>query len=166
MYLDESTNNNQTKMKLTSEDRNDNNDVIVGKHRHHRANLVVPIHIITGVNRDDSSHSLSHHRSHCNHQQKEINSMKINKNNNSRMRTKSVVDVLVAGDMLRVLMIVMFSLTIVTRPFMLVTAAAIPSSSLSSSSSNGLNVVKLPSLYWNVNNRLFSDVDQVCCHNF
>ena len=30
-----------------------------------------------------------------------------------------------------------------------------------SNPANGLNVVKLPALYWNVNNRLFSDSNQV-----
>lgn len=98
---------------------------------------------------------ISHHRKL--HQQQQINSnnIKMNIRNGGYVNNMPLPIVVV-------FLIVLFGFKISNNPVSALPMLPSLSSNANTNTNHGLNVVKLPSLYWNVNNRLFSDSNQVC----
>lgn len=87
---------------------------------------------------------------HCCHSNSKSNS-KSNTKNSMRSTMK------LSDSLVHIFVLVVFVALFSSSSSIVVVVNAAPANN----PANGLNVVKLPALYWNVNNRLFSDSNQV-----
>lgn len=93
---------------------------------------------------------ISHHCCHSNSKSKS--------KSNTKNSMRSTMKLLKLSDSLvHIFVLVVFIALFSSSSSIVVVVNAAPANN----PANGLNVVKLPALYWNVNNRLFSDSNQV-----
>ena len=90
---------------------------------------------------------ISHHCCHSNSKSKS--------STKNSMRSTMKLFAITSDSIVHIFVLVVFVALFSSSSIVVVNAAP------ANNPANGLNVVKLPALYWNVNNRLFSDSNQV-----